>query len=128
MPWRPLPRSSRFCRHERRRSKQARRLIATPIAAAVEPDVVPDIPVLATIVLPAAAEASRLVSTLEREPDGSSGTIRHADRGMVQRAAEAAGFDDHVTVLITPLSRSVEVEALAASIAVADAAAGIACC
>ena len=43
---------------------------------------------------------------------------------MLQQAAQAAGFEDHVTVLVTPLSRSVEVEALAASIAVADAAAG----
>ncbi len=107
-----------------RGSKQPRRLIASPIAATVEPDVLPDIPILATIVLPAAAEASRLMSTLEREPDGAVARSATQIAELVQRAAEAAGFDNHVTVLITPLSRSVEVEALTASIAVADAAAG----
>ncbi len=109
---------------QRQRSKRVKRLIATPTEPVVDLDVVRDTPVLATIVLPAAAGASRLVSTLEREPDGTMARSAMLITEMVQRAAEIAGFDDHVTVLFTPLSGSVEVEALAASIAVADAAGG----
>ena len=100
------------------------RLVDVPVEPAVEPSIKPGVPVLATVALPAAADATRLVSNMAREPDGSVARSATLIAEMIQRAAEAAGLEDHVTVLVTPLSRSVEVEALAASIAVADAAAG----
>ena len=108
---------------QRRRSPRGARLIGVPAGPAVEPEVKPGVPVLATIALPVAVGASHVVSTLEREPDGAVARSATLIAEMIQRAAEVAGFDDHVTILVTPLSRSVEVEALAASIAVADAAA-----
>ena len=108
----------------RRRSTRSPRLVDVPVAPAVEPAVEPGVPVLATVALPAAADTARLVSAMASEPDGSVARSATLIAAMLQRAAEAAGFEDHVTVLVTPLSRSVEVEALAASIAVADAVAG----
>ncbi len=95
-------------------------VVAEPMA---ELEGKPGVPVLATIALPAAGGASRLLATMEREPDGTVARSATVIGEMIQRAAEAAGFDDHVTVLVTPLSGSVEVEALATSIAVANAAA-----
>ena len=108
----------------RQRSTRSQRLVDVPVEPSVEPSTKPGVPVLATVALPATADAPRLVSTMAREPDGSVARSATLIAEMIQRAAEAAGFEDHVTVLVTPLSRSVEVEALAASIAVADAAAG----
>ena len=107
-----------------RRSTQVNPPIGRPVEPVVEPGSRESVPILATVALPAAAGASRLVSTLEREPNGAVARSAALIAEMIQRAAEAAGFDDNVTVLVTPLSQSVEVEALAASIAVADAAAG----
>ena len=104
----------------RRRSTRKHRLVEVP----VEPSIKPGVPVLATVSLPAAADAPRLVAAMEGEPDGSAARSATLIAAMLQRAAEAAGFEDHVTVLVTPLSPDVEVEALATSIAVADAAAG----
>ena len=109
-----------FLTPRRRRSTRSHRLVDVP----VEPPIKPGVPVLATVALPASADTARLVSAMAREPDGSVARSATLIAAMLQRAAEAAGFEDHVTVLVTPLSRSVEVEALAASIAVADAAAG----
>ena len=108
----------------RQRSTQVEPPTDRPVEPLLEIDAKQDVPILATVALPAAAGASRLVSTMEREPDGTVARSATLIAEMIRRAAEAAGFVDHVTVLVTPLSRSVEVEALAASIAVADAAAG----
>ncbi len=108
----------------RQRPTRADRPIEVLAEPAVEPPIKPGVPVLATVALPAAADAPFLVSTMEREPDGTVARSATLIAEMIQRAAEAAGFDGHVTVLVTPLSQSIEVEALVASIAVADAAAG----
>ena len=98
--------------------------IVVPAQPVVEPAMKQGVPVLATVTFPAATDAPRLVSILEREPDGAVARSATLIAWMIQRASEAAGFTGHVSVLVTPLSRSAEVEALAASIAVADAAAG----
>ena len=105
-------------------SRNVNRPIVVPAEPAVEPSMKRGVPVLATVALPAATDAPRLVSILDREPDGTVARSATLIAGLIQGASEAAGFNGHVSVLVTPLSRSVEVEALAASIAVADAAAG----
>ena len=108
----------------RQRSTEVEPPAGRLVEPVIEPDAQLDVPVLATIALPAAAGAARLVFAMEHEPDGTMARSAALIAEMIQRAAEAAGFVDQVTVLVTPLSRSVEAEALAASIAVADAAAG----
>ncbi len=111
-------------RPKRPPSRHVNRPIVVPAEPVVEPAINQGVPVLATVAFPAATDAPRLVSILDREPDGTVARSATLIAWIIQRASEAAGYNGHVSVLVTPLSGSVEVETLAASIAVANAAAG----